>query len=135
MRDVNGDAVAQLEREGATGSTSSADIVARLDGPRAVRVMVPAALVGGIIADLAPLLGGADIVIAGGNSDYRDDIERAAKLTPQGIDDVDAGTFPRAFRRKGRLATILDEIHVRVILDDRAALIGAAHAASSGGPR
>ncbi|RDI74007.1 NAD binding domain of 6-phosphogluconate dehydrogenase [Gaiella occulta] len=128
-------AVARLEREGATGSTSYADIVARLDGPRAVWVMVPAALVGGIIADLAPLPGGGDIVIDGGNSDYRDGIERAANLTPQGIDDIDAGTFLRAFRCKGRLAPVLDEIPVRVILDGRAALLGAALAASSGGPR
>jgi 6-phosphogluconate dehydrogenase len=95
--DVNADVVAQLESEGATGSTSYEDFVAKLDGPRNIWVMVPAALVDRILGELTPLLDAGDIVIDGGNSYYRDDIARAGQLTPQGIHYVDVGTSGGVF--------------------------------------
>jgi len=95
--DVSPDVVAQLEREGATGSSSLEDFVGRLDGPRNIWVMVPAALVDRVVGELTPFLDRGDIVIDGGNSYYRDDIARAAALLPQGVDYVDVGTSGGVF--------------------------------------
>src|SRR5579863_4652342 len=78
--DVNADAVKALETEGAAGSTSLEDFVGRLERPRAMWIMVPAAIVQGTLDQLTRLLDAGDIVIDGGNSYYRDDIVRAKQL-------------------------------------------------------
>jgi 6-phosphogluconate dehydrogenase len=85
-------AVAALEKENATGSASLADLVGKLAKPRALWLMVPAAVVDQTIADLAPLLDDGDILIDGGNSYYVDDIRRAKELAAKGIHYVDVGT-------------------------------------------
>ncbi len=90
--DVNADAIAELEKEGATGATTLEDFVAALDVPRAAWIMVPAGYVQGTVDKLAELLAEDDVVIDGGNSYYRDDIDRAAQLKPKGIHYVDCGT-------------------------------------------
>src|SRR5262245_45827171 len=83
--DVNPDAVVELEGEGAVGASSLEDLVSKLDGPRAVWVMAPAAITGKIVDEVAALMQPGDTVIDGGNSYYRDDMARAAKLAPSGI--------------------------------------------------
>ncbi len=90
--DVNADAVAELEAEGATGATTLEGFVAALEVPRAMWIMVPAGYVQGTVDQLAGLLDADDVVIDGGNSYYRDDIHRAAQLAPSGIHYVDCGT-------------------------------------------
>ncbi len=85
-------AVQALVSEKATGAGSMADLVARLAKPRAVWLMVPAAVVDQTIADLAPLLEPGDTIIDGGNSYYIDDIRRAKALAPSKIAYVDVGT-------------------------------------------
>ena len=90
--DVNADAVKELEGEGATGATSLEDLVAKLDKPRAVWLMLPAAIVDETLDALVPLLEPGDAVIDGGNSYYRDDITRAKRLVAQNIHYVDCGT-------------------------------------------
>ena len=92
VSDVSADAVAQLAKEGATGSSSLQDFVARLKTPRAICLMVPAAIVDSILDKLVPLLGNDDAVIDGGNSHYHDDIARAKRLQPVGVHYVDMGT-------------------------------------------
>jgi len=90
--DVSADAVAELEAEGAVGTTTLEDFVAALHGPRVVWVMIPAAITGRVIAQVAQLLEPGDIVIDGGNSYYRDDVDRAAELNDRHIHYVDVGT-------------------------------------------
>jgi len=92
VSDVSADAVAALVKEGATGSSSLEDFVKKLAKPRAICMMVPAAIVDSILDKLAPLLSRDDVVIDGGNSYYHDDIARAKKLEPAGIHYVDMGT-------------------------------------------
>ncbi|MHB1504777.1 MAG: phosphogluconate dehydrogenase (NAD(+)-dependent, decarboxylating) [Acidimicrobiales bacterium] len=89
--DNDPDAVKQLS-DVATGAGSLAELVGRLEAPRAVWMMVPAAVVDAVIAELSPLLARGDAVVDGGNSHYWDDIRRASDLAPQGIDYLDAGT-------------------------------------------
>ncbi|MEX0915783.1 MAG: decarboxylating 6-phosphogluconate dehydrogenase [Wenzhouxiangellaceae bacterium] len=84
--------VEQLAAEGAVGASSLKDLVAHLDAPRAVWLMVPAAVVDEVLSQLVPLLDAGDIVIDGGNSNYRDDIRRGAELERQGIHYLDVGT-------------------------------------------
>ncbi|HZP40082.1 MAG TPA: decarboxylating 6-phosphogluconate dehydrogenase [Candidatus Binatia bacterium] len=86
------DAVRALAREGAAGAASLDDFVARLEKPRAVWLMVPAAAVDATLEELAPRLAAGDVVIDGGNSYYRDDIERANRLRASGLHYVDCGT-------------------------------------------
>jgi 6-phosphogluconate dehydrogenase len=90
--DSSADAVNQLVKEKATGSASLGDFVQKLAPPRAIWLMVPAAVVDKSIADLLPLLAKGDILIDGGNSYYVDDIRRAKELAAKGIHYVDVGT-------------------------------------------
>ena len=90
--DVNEAAIAQLESEGATGARSLGEFANKLTAPRAAWIMVPAAIAGETVGELAALLERGDIVIDGGNSYYRDDIDRAEALQGQGIHYVDVGT-------------------------------------------
>jgi 6-phosphogluconate dehydrogenase len=90
--DVEADAVASLEGEGATGASSLEDLVAKLDKPRAAWIMVPAAFTGQTVDRLADLMEAGDIIIDGGNSYYRDDVDRARALEPKRIHYVDVGT-------------------------------------------
>ncbi|MFF7883787.1 phosphogluconate dehydrogenase (NAD(+)-dependent, decarboxylating) [Streptomyces sp. NPDC020794] len=92
VSDVNAAAVAELAGEGATGADSPRDFVAKLDKPRAVWLMLPAAIVDSILDQLEPLLEPGDILIDGGNSYYRDDITRAKRLAGKSLHYVDCGT-------------------------------------------
>src|ERR1700683_4690220 len=84
-------AVEGLVDEKAIGSSSLADLAKRLEKPRAVWLMVPAAVVDQTIAELLPALEAGDTIIDGGNSYYVDDIRRAHELLSQGINYVDVG--------------------------------------------
>jgi 6-phosphogluconate dehydrogenase len=90
--DANADAVKALQGPSITGVNSLEQFVASLQAPRAVWIMVPAAVVDGEIAKLSQLMSADDIIIDGGNSNYRDDIRRAAQLRASGIHYVDVGT-------------------------------------------
>jgi 6-phosphogluconate dehydrogenase len=90
--DRSQDTVKQLAGEGATGATSLDDFVQKLQKPRAIWLMVPAAVVDASIADLVPKLDAGDILIDGGNSYYIDDIRRANELRAKNIHYVDVGT-------------------------------------------
>src|SRR5215468_8815679 len=90
--DVSPKAVDELAKEGAVGAASLSDLLKRLEKPRAVWLMVPAAVVDHTIAELLPHLESGDILIDGGNSYYVDDIQRAKDLTPKRIHYVDVGT-------------------------------------------
>src|SRR2546430_5865603 len=85
-------AVEELTKAKAIGASSIADMVKKLETPRAVWLMVPAAVVDATIADLVPHLAAGDILIDGGNSYYIDDIRRAKDLGERGIHYVDVGT-------------------------------------------
>jgi 6-phosphogluconate dehydrogenase len=85
-------AVEALVKEGATGASSVAEFVKKLDKPRAACLMVPAAFVDASIDELAPLLEKGDTLIDGGNSNYQDDIARAKRLASPGLHYVDMGT-------------------------------------------
>jgi 6-phosphogluconate dehydrogenase len=95
--DRNPAVVGQLQAEGATGATSLADFVAKLEPPRTAWLMLPAAVVDTTLDQLVPLLEPGDAVIDGGNSYYRDDITRAKQLAPKGIHYVDCGTSGGVF--------------------------------------
>jgi 6-phosphogluconate dehydrogenase len=84
--------VEELVREKAVGGSSLADLVKKLDKPRAVWLMIPAAYVDSMIGDLLPHLEAEDILIDGGNSYYVDDIRRAKELSAKRITYVDVGT-------------------------------------------
>ena len=90
--DANADAVKALQGPSVTGTGSLEQFVSALQAPRAVWLMVPAAVVDGEIAKLSKLLAPGDSIIDGGNSNYRDDIRRAADLRAAGIHYVDVGT-------------------------------------------
>ena len=90
-------AVQELKGEGATGAGSLEELVDLLEVPRAVWVMIPAGYVGETVDKLAALMAPGDILIDGGNSYYRDDIDRAAKLAPRGIHYLDVGTSGGVF--------------------------------------
>ena len=85
-------AVEALVKDGATGSSSLAEFVKKLDEPRALCLMVPAAYVDASIEDLQKLLEPGDIIIDGGNSHYHDDIARSKRLREKGLHYVDMGT-------------------------------------------
>jgi len=91
--DVNPDAVKQLEAKGATGAYSIKELVEQLEAPRIVWVMVPAGeITEGVINDVSPYLEKGDIIIDGGNSNYKDTLRRAEKLGEKGIYFFDCGT-------------------------------------------
>jgi 6-phosphogluconate dehydrogenase len=90
--DLSAESVAALASEGAVGAASLEDFIGKLTKPRAVWLMVPAAVVDRSLASLLPLLEPGDTVIDGGNSYYRDDIRRARELREKGIYYVDVGT-------------------------------------------
>ena len=90
--DVNAQAVAALRAEGAVATGSLDEFVAALTTPRTAWVMVPAALTGDTVDALASRMSEGDVIIDGGNSYYRDDIERAERLAALGVHHVDIGT-------------------------------------------
>jgi 6-phosphogluconate dehydrogenase len=90
--DLNQQSVEELAGEGAVGSTSMDDFVSKLSKPRAVWMMVPAAVVDQTISEVAPLLDPDDTIIDGGNSYYHDDIRRSKELAEKNIHYVDVGT-------------------------------------------
>ena len=92
VHDIHGDAVARLAAEGAIGAQSLEDFVARLEPPRSVWLMVPAAAGEETVTALAKLLKPGDVLIDGGNSHYRDDIRRARQLGLAGLHYLDVGT-------------------------------------------
>jgi 6-phosphogluconate dehydrogenase len=95
--DVTAEAVHALEAEGVAGATALPDFVAQLDQPRAIWIMVPAAVVDSTLDQLVPLLAPGDIVIDGGNSYYRDDLVRAQRLAERQLHYVDVGTSGGVF--------------------------------------
>jgi 6-phosphogluconate dehydrogenase len=90
--DVNADAVNALEGDRVVGATSLEELVAQLDAPRVIWLMLPAAIVQGALDELVIRLSRDDVIIDGGNSYYRDDIVRAKDLASKGIHLVDCGT-------------------------------------------
>jgi 6-phosphogluconate dehydrogenase len=95
--DVNPAMAEPLVAEGATGASTLDEFVAALRPPRAAWVMVPAAFAGETVLDIANRMEPDDVVIDGGNTYYRDDIDRAAKLTESGVHYVDIGTSGGVF--------------------------------------
>src|SRR6266481_6221544 len=89
--------VQALEDEGVTGALTLDEFVTKLVPPRAAWIMIPAAYVGDTVNQLAALMAPGDIIIDGGNSYYRDDIERSEVLRPQGIHYLDVGTSGGVF--------------------------------------
>ena len=90
--DMNQETVRDLTGEGAIGSVSIADLCAQLDAPRAVWIMVPAAMVDQVVEELRNHLQPGDSIIDGGNSNYREDIRHSASLRGDGIHFLDCGT-------------------------------------------
>src|ERR1035437_8606553 len=90
--DVTESAVRAIAAEGATGAATLDDFVSKVRRPRTVWLMVPAAVVDATLDALLPLLDTGDVVIDGGNSYYRDDVVRAARLAARGVHYVDCGT-------------------------------------------
>src|SRR5215831_16554225 len=90
--DVGPEAVAELESEGAIGTATLDEFVAKLERPRVAWVMIPAGITDKVVDELAARMEPGDIIIDGGNSYYRDDIDRAKRLAADGIHYVDVGT-------------------------------------------
>ncbi|HET6877765.1 MAG TPA: decarboxylating 6-phosphogluconate dehydrogenase [Jatrophihabitans sp.] len=90
--DTNSETVAQLESEGATGARSLEEFAENLETPRVAWVMIPAGITDKVVQQLAELMDDGDIIINGGNSNYREDYDRAAALKQRGIHYLDVGT-------------------------------------------
>ena len=95
--DVSPDSVAALVSEGATGAGSLEEFVGKLTGPKTAWVMVPAAYTGSTVESLAKLMSEGDIIVDGGNSYYRDDVDTSKVLAARGIHYVDCGTSGGVF--------------------------------------
>ena len=95
--DVNPESVGRLEREGAVASASLEDLVAKLTAPRAAWIMVPAAVAGQTADRLHDLMDAGDVIIDGGNSYYRDDIERSERYAARGVRYLDIGVSGGVF--------------------------------------
>jgi 6-phosphogluconate dehydrogenase len=90
--DINPASVAALVAEGATGASSMEDFIARLEKPACAWLMLPAAITGRIVDQVAALMAPGDIIIDGGNSHYEDAVDIASRLAPKDISFVDVGT-------------------------------------------
>jgi 6-phosphogluconate dehydrogenase len=90
--DLHAEAVEALVKEGAVGASSLAEFTSKLRMPRAIWMMLPAAVVESTLSALIPYLEADDVIVDGGNSYYHDDIRRASELKPKGLHYVDAGT-------------------------------------------
>ena len=90
--DTNPDSVAQLVDDGAVGASSLEEFVHKLDTPRVAWVMIPAGITDKVVQQLGELLDRGDIIINGGNSNYREDYDRAVELAEHGIEYMDVGT-------------------------------------------
>src|SRR4029450_2148072 len=95
--DRNQDTVGQLAGEGAVGAASLEDLVAKLDRARAAWVVAPAGGAGRVVEELAGLMAAGDVVIDGGNSYYRNDVQRAEALAARGLHYLDVGTSGGVF--------------------------------------
>ena len=95
--DVNQDTVRQLEGEGAIGTATLDDFISKLSKPRTAWIMVPAAFAGPTADQLAERMDPGDVIIDGGNSYYRDDIERAERYASKGVAFIDVGTSGGVF--------------------------------------
>ncbi|MFL5358071.1 phosphogluconate dehydrogenase (NAD(+)-dependent, decarboxylating) [Archangium sp.] len=91
VTDVRRAAIEELQEDGAVGAFSLEELVGQLEAPRAVWLMLPAAVVDGTLEKLVPLLQAGDTVIDGGNSYYHDDLRRASQLRQRGLHYVDVG--------------------------------------------
>ncbi len=92
VNDPSSEAVSALQTAGAKGSTALPEMIAMMEAPRAIWLMVPAGVVDSVLAQLVPLLEKDDVIIDGGNSNYREDIRRAAQVATSGLHYVDCGT-------------------------------------------
>lgn len=92
VSDLNPQSVAALVADGAIGASDIADLLAKLAKPRAVWLMLPAAITGRVARDIASQMSPGDILIDGGNSNYRDAVDLAAEFAAKGISYVDVGT-------------------------------------------
>ncbi|WP_040168072.1 phosphogluconate dehydrogenase (NAD(+)-dependent, decarboxylating) [Microbacterium gorillae] len=95
--DVNADSVDALAAEGATGTKTPEEFVAALRTPRVSWFMIPAGLTGQVVEQFAALMSPGDIIIDGGNSNYRDDVRRGAKYAKDGLSYIDIGTSGGVF--------------------------------------
>jgi 6-phosphogluconate dehydrogenase len=128
-------AVEELAREGAVAARTLAELAAQLAPPRAVWLMIPAGAVDRAIAELATVLSPGDIVIDGGNSYYRDDLDRAARLKQKGLHYVDVGTSGGVWgRERGYCLMIGGEKSVVDLLDPLFRTLAPGAAAASPNP-
>jgi 6-phosphogluconate dehydrogenase len=97
VHDIDADAIKVLESEGATGAGTLEDLVRALQPPRTAWIMVPAAYAGQTAEQIAGLMVAGDIVIDGGNTYYRDDVDRAKTFATKGVHYVDVGTSGGVF--------------------------------------
>ena len=90
--DLNAEAVNEMKEYGATGVSSYAEMVASLESPRVLWIMVPHNVVDAVLAEVSPLLSKGDIIIEAGNSHYKESIRRYEEMKTKGINYMDAGT-------------------------------------------
>jgi 6-phosphogluconate dehydrogenase (decarboxylating) len=137
--DVSADAIAALEKEGATGAATLEEFTAKLTKPRVAWVMIPAGLTGATVEKLGGMFEDGDMIIDGGNSNYRDDIHRADALRPKGIHYIDIGTSGGVFGLERGYCLMIGghrcgRAHRAATEDDRARCRGCAPHARNVGP-